>query len=150
MLKNVGLSNHIQYISTQTNIPSLYNLPGQNSIKFLGGILENFQTSKGHSEINWPLGASSDLEFYVGTTTSKPQTTTKKTVTTTKKPVPTTCAFPKYATDQYCDDLNNTPECYYDGGACCGQTVDRLFCESCECLDPDVFEDGCGVASLGW
>ena len=50
--------NYIQYISTQTNIPSLYNLPGQNSIKFLGGILENFQTSKRHSEINWPLVCS--------------------------------------------------------------------------------------------
>ena len=43
--------------STQVsaNIPSLNNLYGQKSIKFLGGILENFQTSKGHSEINWPL-----------------------------------------------------------------------------------------------
>ena len=40
--------------STQVsaNIPSLNNLSGQKSIKFLGGILENFQTSKGHSEIN--------------------------------------------------------------------------------------------------
>ena len=40
--------------STQVsaNIPSLYNLPGQKPIKFLGGILENFQASKGHSEIN--------------------------------------------------------------------------------------------------
>ena len=35
--------------------PSLNNLSGQKSIKFLGGILENLQTSKGHSEINWPL-----------------------------------------------------------------------------------------------
>ena len=45
--------------STQlsANIPSLNNLFGQKSIKFLGGILENFQTSKGHSEINWPLHA---------------------------------------------------------------------------------------------
>ena len=44
--------------STQVsaNIPSLNNLCGQKSIKFLGGILENFQTSKGHSEIDRPLG----------------------------------------------------------------------------------------------
>ena len=91
------------------------------------------------------LGGSSDLEFYIGTTTIAPQTTTKK-------PVPTSCAFPEYATDLYCDDLNNTPECNYDGGACCGQGVDRLFCDACECLDPDGFEetDGCGGgASLG-
>ena len=62
MLKNVGLSNYIQYIFTQTNIPSLYNLPGQKSIKFLGGILENFQASKGHSEINRPLGKRKELQ----------------------------------------------------------------------------------------
>ena len=40
--------------STQlsANIPSLNNIFGQKSIKFLGGILENVQASKGHSEIN--------------------------------------------------------------------------------------------------
>ena len=40
--------------STQVsgNIPSLNNLSGQKSMIFLVGILENFQTSKGHSEIN--------------------------------------------------------------------------------------------------
>ena len=90
------------------------------------------------------IGSSSDLDIYIGTTTIKPQTTTKK-------PVPTTCAFPDYATDLYCDDLNNTPECNYDGGACCGQSVDTLFCDTCECVDPDVektFDCG-GLASLG-
>ena len=55
MLKNVGLSNHIQYIFTQTNIPSLYNLPGQKSIKNFGGILENRWFHKIHSDIIWPL-----------------------------------------------------------------------------------------------
>ena len=54
MLKNIGLSNYIQYIFTQTNIPSLYNLPGQKFIKFFGGVLENIKNKKRHSEINWP------------------------------------------------------------------------------------------------
>ena len=55
MLKSVLLSNYIQYIFTQTNIPSLYNLPGQKSIKFFGGILENRWFHKIHSDIIWPL-----------------------------------------------------------------------------------------------
>ena len=51
VLKKVGLSKYIQYIFTQTNIPSLYNLPGQKSIKFFGGILENRWFHKIHSDI---------------------------------------------------------------------------------------------------
>ena len=32
VLKNVGLSEYIQYIFTETNVPNLYKLPGQKSL----------------------------------------------------------------------------------------------------------------------
>ena len=53
---------YIQYIFTQTNIPSLYNLPGQKSIKFFGGILENRWFHEIHSDIIWPLQAMNVLK----------------------------------------------------------------------------------------
>ena len=37
--------------------------------------------------------------------------------------------------DGYCDDQNNTPECDYDGGDCCGDS-NNDFCTECQCLDP--------------
>ena len=94
------------------------------------------------------LFSSFVLEFYIGITTIPTQTTTTQIPGTTTT---TVCVFPDYATDRYCDDMNNTPECNYDGGACCGPSVNRLFCDACECVDPDIEEyDGCGSgASLG-
>ena len=58
------LSKYIQYIFTQTNITSLYNLPGQKSIKFFGGILENRWFHKIHSDIIWPLKVSHIYIFF--------------------------------------------------------------------------------------
>jgi len=40
--------------------------------------------------------------------------------------------------DNYCDDINNTEECQYDGGDCCQENPAEgwdNYCEACECLD---------------
>merc|ERR1711962_26814 len=39
--------------------------------------------------------------------------------------------------DGECDDINNTEECQWDGGDCCGDNVVTDHCSACECLDPD-------------
>ena len=46
---------------------------------------------------------------------------------------PSECFYPEYALDDYCDDLNNVPECNYDGGACCGSNVLTDHCDDCLC-----------------
>ena len=43
--------------------------------------------------------------------------------------------FTKWALDFHCDDVTNTPECNFDGGACCGENVDKTFCIDCECKE---------------
>ena len=45
------------------------------------------------------------------------------------------CAVPSWQGDNFCDDENNTPECAYDGGDCCGDNVDTTYCTACECLE---------------
>ena len=35
--------------------------------------------------------------------------------------------------DDFCDDINNRKECHYDGGDCCGLTVQNNFCVNCRC-----------------
>ena len=35
--------------------------------------------------------------------------------------------------DDFCDDINNKEECYYDGGDCCGSSVQNNFCVDCMC-----------------
>jgi hypothetical protein len=35
--------------------------------------------------------------------------------------------------DDFCDDINNKEECYYDGGDCCGLSVQNNFCVDCMC-----------------
>ena len=44
--------------------------------------------------------------------------------------------------DGECDDVNNTEECQWDGGDCCGDDVATDYCTVCECLDPD-FDETC-------
>ena len=55
--------------------------------------------------------------------------------------------------DGYCDDINNTEECSWDGGDCCGSTCinntydcdadeDWAACNA-ECLDPNANDDCC-------
>ena len=35
--------------------------------------------------------------------------------------------------DGFCDDINNKKECHYDGGDCCGLSVQNNFCVDCTC-----------------
>jgi len=56
---------------------------------------------------------------------------------TTPAPAPT-CSKPTWINDGYCDDVTNTPECFYDGHDCCVQkrsNWDR-YCQECECIRP--------------
>jgi hypothetical protein len=45
------------------------------------------------------------------------------------------CAAPWWFGDNYCDDENNTPECGFDGGDCCGPDVNTTYCSDCLCLE---------------
>ena len=59
---------------------------------------------------------------------------------------PIGCSYPEWANDEYCDDINNTPECDYDGGACCpgdnpAEGWDD-YCTLCECRN-DNDAPGC-------
>ena len=62
-----------------------------------------------------------------------------KTPMTTTTVVPDKCVFPEWANDDFCDDENNTPECNYDGGACCQISPEDGwddYCIECECKTP--------------
>ena len=39
--------------------------------------------------------------------------------------------------DGFCDDITNTKECNYDGGACCDPNAiySEPYCTACECLE---------------
>ena len=47
------------------------------------------------------------------------------------------CSHGLWPNDPFCDDGNNTPECNFDGGACCDQDspVWNFFCTECACLE---------------
>ena len=45
------------------------------------------------------------------------------------------CAFKDQIGDLVCDDLVNNPFCAFDGGDCCRDESNKLFCESCICYD---------------
>lgn len=53
-----------------------------------------------------------------------------------RSPTEVQCTDPDFKMDAYCDDDNNTPECDYDGGDCCGVGVNTEYCDECECRDP--------------
>ena len=43
------------------------------------------------------------------------------------------CANPLWIGDGFCDDIINNLICNYDGGDCCGPTVNTVYCILCEC-----------------
>ena len=47
------------------------------------------------------------------------------------------CFNTAWFADNYCDDVNNVPECGYDGGDCCtpGEHANCDTAEGCTCLD---------------
>ena len=48
------------------------------------------------------------------------------------------CAIPLWVGDGFCDDETNTAECNYDGGDCCGISVDTQYCSECTCHNSNV------------
>merc|ERR1712117_297375 len=78
--------------------------------------------------------------------TEGPNPTTEGPNPTTEGPNPTTegpnACQGSWIGDGECDDINNTEECQWDGGDCCGDDVATDYCTICECLDPD-FEETC-------
>ena len=47
----------------------------------------------------------------------------------------TDCTIPQWVGDGYCDDVINTELCNYDGGDCCGSSIDTTYCIECQCCD---------------
>jgi hypothetical protein len=45
------------------------------------------------------------------------------------------CEYPQYFGDNVCDDPNNSPGCYFDGGDCCKPEADRSWCTDCICYE---------------
>ena len=43
--------------------------------------------------------------------------------------------IPNDVGDWYCDDQNNNEGCLFDGGDCCGPSVDTTYCSQCQCLN---------------
>ena len=46
------------------------------------------------------------------------------------------CEKENWIGDGYCDDVNNNEDCQWDGGDCCGNSVNTQYCQVCACLDP--------------
>ena len=80
------------------------------------------------------------------------QTTVKPPEQTTDKPInPTTTTnqinpcdyFNDYIGDGYCEDETNLAECNHDGGDCCGDDVNTVFCKECIChpINPTTTTD---------
>ena len=45
------------------------------------------------------------------------------------------CPNPGWIGDGYCDDITNNQYCNYDGGDCCGATINTQYCSECQCLN---------------
>jgi len=54
---------------------------------------------------------------------------------TTQAPEGSNCLFPQWFGDNYCDDENNNSECNFDGGDCCGDDVNTMYCSECACFE---------------
>ena len=44
------------------------------------------------------------------------------------------CINQNWSGDGWCDDTNNHIGCDWDGGDCCGDSVNTNYCDECECL----------------
>jgi len=91
-----------------------------------------------------PTSTTSTIAPTTNTRFTQPQTTT-----TTTKPGTTIkgCPKPHWKNDGFCDDLTNIAECEYDGGDCCGDNVNTLYCILCYCLT-NTTQSCCNETSL--
>ena len=44
------------------------------------------------------------------------------------------CINQNWVGDGWCDDTNNHIGCDWDGGDCCGDSVNTNYCDECECF----------------
>lgn len=61
------------------------------------------------------------------------------------------CLFPQFWNDGICDDINNEPECHFDGGDCCNENSHFGLCHDCVCYNFDGFQhslDNCSEPQL--
>merc|ERR1712151_117286 len=56
---------------------------------------------------------------------------------------PPKCGAPDFVGDGNCDDKNNSKNCGWDKGDCCG-VVKKAYCTVCKCLDPG-YVPSCGL-----
>ena len=50
------------------------------------------------------------------------------------------CNVTQWVGDGYCDDVSNTIECNYDGGDCCLDNTNTVYCTDCLCFDGGRYE----------
>merc|ERR1712151_824684 len=62
---------------------------------------------------------------------------------------PGKCGQPTYKGDGNCDDDNNNCGCGYDGGDCCGPSVETNYCKECKCIDPSYKQDSSCTGTCG-
>ena len=54
---------------------------------------------------------------------------------------PESCANGLWINDGYCDDETNNADCNFDGGDCCGDSVNTQYCTECQCLGQAIETD---------
>ena len=57
------------------------------------------------------------------------------------------CFYKQFVGDGVCDDPNNNPYCFFDGGDCCLADSDTSFCKDCFCYleENDTIDAGCAI-----
>ena len=66
------------------------------------------------------------------------------------------CFHKRFVGDGVCDDPNNNPYCFFDGGDCCLADSDTSFCKDCFCYleENDAIDAGCAIVEWiffqGW
>ena len=56
------------------------------------------------------------------------------------------CAQPTWIGDGFCDDATNNLDCDYDGGDCCLNPLNTVYCEICQCINGETICQGHGYS----
>ena len=59
---------------------------------------------------------------------------------------PSECTQPTWIGDGFCDDKTNNLDCNYDGGDCCLDSINTVYCEICQCINAETFCQGHGYS----